>query len=49
MGEALFGLEANYGDFRDFVNSFEEKEQWRFIRFWRETEKTKWKDLKFVN
>ena len=49
LGEALFGSECNYGDFCDFINQFSEKDQWRFIKFWRETEKTKWKDLKFVD
>ena len=39
MGEALFGIEANYGDFRDFINLMEEEDQHKFIRFWRKTEK----------
>ena len=39
MGEALFGIDSNYGDFRDFINLMDEPDQFKFIRFWRKTEK----------
>ena len=39
LGEALFGIDSNYGDFRDFINLMDEPDQFKFIRFWRKTEK----------
>ena len=38
LGQALFGVDCNYEDLKDLIKSFEEKEQWHFIKFWRETE-----------